>query len=434
MFFNVFVNYLPDVCILCKMEENTGRKCLGMPKLAREYDNRYSEYHISTNYRTKSFYNYKTQTRTDSFGEVRYLHNKSNVRLKRKKVQNKKKNIFRFLVSLSLLGFLLFGIMPYSYNGITKSIFNPSPYKSIQTNLREIAFPVNNYLANAWFDGERMLSFSADGKNAQMLPLKENVNMPVLRQSLMDLMELYPTIQPAVYVWDYDTQNYVDINASKIYATASIIKIPVLIDVFKSIEAGQFSLNDKMALTEYYRTEGSGSLQFKAAESQYTIDELANRMITESDNSATNMLMSKVGSMTDVNSSIRSWGLKNTKVNTWLPDLGGTNYTTARDMADMLYNIDENDKFLTDESRARILNYMGHVHNNRLIHAGLGAGAVFLHKTGDIGTMLGDAGIVIAPSGKKYIVVILANRPHNSAAGKDFIVHASEIIYNYMVK
>jgi hypothetical protein len=31
-------------------------------------------------------------------------------------------------------------------------------------------------------------------------------------------------------------------------------------------------------------------------------------------------------------------------------------------------------------------------------------------------------------------VVILANRPHNSVAGKDFIVHASETIYNYMVK
>ena len=138
--------------------------------------------------------------------------------------------------------------------------------------------------------------------------------------------------------------------------------------------------------------------------------------------------------MTDVNQSIRDWGLKNTFVQTWLPDLGGTNRTTAIEMATMLYNIDENDSFLSEESRSRILNYMGHVHNNRLIQAGLGAGSVFLHKTGDIGTMLGDAGIVIAPNGKKYLVVILANRPHNSVAGKDFIVHASEIIYNYMVK
>lgn len=100
----------------------------------------------------------------------------------------------------------------------------------------------------------------------------------------------------------------------------------------------------------------------------------------------------------------------------------------------MLYNIDENDKFLTEASRTKMLDYMGHVHNNRLIQAGISPDAVFLHKTGDIGSMLGDAGIVIAPNGKKYIVVILANRPHNAIAGKDYIVHASEIIYNYMVK
>ena len=48
--------------------------------------------------------------------------------------------------------------------------------------------------------------------------------------------------------------------------------------------------------------------------------------------------------------------------------------------------------------------------------------------------MLGDAGIVYAPNGKKYIVVIFANRPHNSPLGKEFIVKASEIIYNSMVR
>ena len=77
---------------------------------------------------------------------------------------------------------------------------------------------------------------------------------------------------------------------------------------------------------------------------------------------------------------------------------------------------------------------MSHVKNDRLIPAGLGVGADFMHKTGDIGKMLGDAGIVYAPNGKKYIVVILANRPYNSPKGKEFIIEASRIIYNYLVK
>ena len=142
--------------------------------------------------------------------------------------------------------------------------------------------------------------------------------------------------------------------------------------------------------------------------------------------------MARLGSMTDINSGIREWGLKHTYVQTWLPDLGGTNHSTARDMAQILYNID-NPKFLSTSSREKIFDYMGHVHNNRLIAAGIPSNATFLHKTGDIGKMLGDAGIVFAPNGKKYIVVIFANRPHNSPLGKEFIVKASEIIYNNMV-
>jgi beta-lactamase class A len=114
--------------------------------------------------------------------------------------------------------------------------------------------------------------------------------------------------------------------------------------------------------------------------------------------------------------------------------MGGTNHSTAKEMAQMLYNIDLNEQFLTDASRNKIYNYMSHVHNDRLIQAGLGEGSVFYHKTGDIGTILGDAGIVVTPSGKRYIVVILAKRPHNAPQGKEFIVKASEIIYNYMVR
>ncbi len=358
----------------------------------------------------------------------KYAHKKT------QKKPRRKKNYLGFLIGCGLFALIFSVVMPFSFNKITKAIFNPTPYKHIQADMEKLAFPLHDYLSNSWFLGKRDFRMEAAAKHAQMAPLKTNVNMPLLQSQLEDLAKLYPTVNPAVYVWDYETQNYADINASKSYAAASIIKIPVLIDLFKSIEAGQVTLEEKLPLTEYYRTEGSGGLQFRAENSMYTIDELARQMITDSDNSATNMIMSKVGSMTDVNQAIRNWGLKNTELQAWLPDLGGTNRTTAREMAQMLYNIDNNDKFLTNASRNKIFDYMSHVKNNRLIAAGLGQGAQFYHKTGDIGKMLGDAGIVVTPTGKKYIVVILANRPHNSYSGKEYIVRASEIIYNYMVK
>lgn len=421
---------MPEICNLCKIIDDTGEESGLMPKIARyQDDGYYSEHRFSSGSSYTRSYEYSRYSSENAVHYEKLRHEN-----RPKKQRRRKKNIVQFLVSSLLLLSVVIYAMPYSFNNITKAMFVPTPHNEITTDLHELTYPTNKYLSNSWFLGNRSFNYSADEKNSMMITPKENVNMPVLQQELVSLTEMYPTVKPAIYVWDYETGNYIDINADKSYSTASIIKIPVLIDVFKSIEAGQLSLEDKIPLTEYYRSEGSGSLQFKARDSEYTIDELAERMITESDNSATNMLMAKVGSMTDVNQSIRDWGLKNTSVHTWLPDLTGTNRTTAKEMAEMLYNIDENDKFLSEESRSKMLNYMGHVHNNRLIQAGLGAGSVFLHKTGDIGTMLGDAGIVITPNGKKYIVVILANRPHNAIAGKDFIVHASEIIYNYMVK
>jgi beta-lactamase class A len=46
--------------------------------------------------------------------------------------------------------------------------------------------------------------------------------------------------------------------------------------------------------------------------------------------------------------------------------------------------------------------------------------------------MIGDAGIVEMPNGRKYIVVIMVDRPHNAFKAKDFIIEASRTIYNYM--
>ena len=392
-----------------------------MPKLARDNNFYYSQYN-------SQIYDYSIYaSRKDAY--YRLL----NEAQQPKKKVKKQKSLIQILISMLFVCTLLFNALPFGFNKITKKIFVPTPHKHIKVDTYKFAFPTHNYLSNTWFLGQRGYNYSAEEKYAQMIPLNQNVNMPALTQDLLKLSEIYPKVKPSVYVWDYETGNYVDIDGDKSYPAASIIKIPVLIDVFKSIEAGQFSLNDTMSLTEYYRTEGSGSLQFKG-DRPYSIDDLARLMITDSDNSATNMLIAKVGSMTDVNQAIRDWGMNKTNIQAWLPDLEGKNQTTAKEIATMLYNIDENEKLLTEESRTKIFSYMGQVRNDRLIKAGLGKGAVFLHKTGDIGTMLGDAGIVIAPNGKKYIVSILANRPHNDIAGKDYIVKASEIIYNYMVK
>lgn len=400
-----------------------------MPEVARRQYNRdlyrVNQYGSNNSLNT----NYTRQDSQYGAENVQYVKNYSTRTANSKKIA--RNNFIHKIISVAVISVLGLTILPVGFNKITKSIFNPTPYKSVKADYRQMLFPTTNYLSNHWFMGERSLE-SAAAKKPEMTTISEGSRLTSLEDQLNNLAALYPSIHPSVYVWDYETGNYADINADEIFPTASIIKLPVLVELFRSIEKNQLTIYDEMPLTEYYRSEGSGSLQFKAANSTYTIDKLARMMITESDNSATNMLMARLGSMTDINSALRQWGLKHTYVQTWLPDLGGTNHSTARDMAQILYNID-NPNFLSNESREKIFDYMGHVHNNRLIAAGLPAGATFLHKTGDIGKMLGDAGIVYAPNGKKYIVVIFANRPHNSPLGKEFIVKASQTIYNNLV-
>ena len=391
---------------------------------------------------------------------VRRLHvvpdkrKRSSVVINKPVIKKKKTNsfleFFRFIVVMTFLGVFIYFVFPTSFNRLIQNVFFPyqipfstksMPNMKIQdktiarmnqVDLYALANPVTNYLSNDLFLNRLMLTPTIQKTHSEVTTMYHTTEMTGLKKQLLNLAAQYPMIQPAVYVWEYENGKYVEINADKIYPAASIIKLPVLVRMFKSIEAKQMTIYDEMTLTDYYKSSGSGSLQYAQSGRKYTLDQLAKTMIQDSDNTSTNMIMSKIGGMDDVNIGLRDWGINKTYVRTWLPDLGGTNKTTAKDMAKILYNLD-NPGFLNINSREYIIDYLSHVKNNRLIEAGLGEGALFVHKTGDIGTMLGDAGIVYAQNGKKYIVVILANRPHNAPQGKDFIVKASSIIYKAIV-
>ena len=392
-------------------------------------------------------YAYQQQRRSNSRLHVVQPQGTNVVRHKKKKA-NPVKELFRICVVFSFLAVFMTFVFPTAYNRLINNVFFPNslpvntktqgnlaqkkPENISAVNLYSIANPTTNYLSNDLFHNRLMLTPTIEKTHSEITTMYHTNEMTGLKNQLQGLMKEYPMVKPAIYVWEYENGKYVDINGDELYSAASIIKLTVLVRLFKSIEANQMTIFDDMLLTDYYQSSGSGNLQYAQTGRKYTLDQLAKTMIQDSDNTSTNMIMSKLGGMDDINIGLRDWGISKTYVRTWLPDLKGTNKTTAKDMAKILYNLD-NPGFLNINSREYIIDYMSHVKNNRLIAAGLGDGALFIHKTGDIGTMLGDAGIVYAQNGKKYIVVILANRPHNAPQGKDFIVKASSLIYKAIV-
>ena len=403
-----------------------------MPRAAQKvkYNAYYGDYAQNPHYAGNQTY-YANPYGQKTINKKALAPKKQKVKLKRTKVKRR----FNPMLALVRLGTaLILGglILPQSFSLITKGmLINPIKYRHIKANYSKIYSPTNSYLNNAYFLDTPLLS-SAEVKKPQMQFLFEGERMTLLETRLQQLNNKYKLIHPSVYVWEYEQGKYANVNADELFPTASIIKIPVLIEMFRAIEDGQFKLYDKMTMGEHYRTGGSGSLQFKSANSVFSMDTLARHMIEESDNTSTNMIMSKIGGTHSVNRAMKNWGMQKTHIQNWLPDLGGENVSTAKELSTMLYNIN-NESLLNINSRESIIDYMSHVKNNRLIAAGLPNNAQFIHKTGDIGKMLGDAGIVYAPNGQRYIVTILAKRPYNHQQGKDFIVEASKIIYDYVV-
>jgi len=64
--------------------------------------------------------------------------------------------------------------------------------------------------------------------------------------------------------------------------------------------------------------------------------------------------------------------------------------------------------------------------------AGVGKGGTIAHKTGDIGFLVGDAGIISLPNGKHYLAEIFVIRPHDDERVVKFVRQVSRIVYQYL--
>ncbi|MBW4633901.1 MAG: serine hydrolase [Iphinoe sp. HA4291-MV1] len=254
-----------------------------------------------------------------------------------------------------------------------------------------------------------------------------------LSSQLKTLIARYSFLSPGIFFLDLDTGNYLDFNGEKVFPAASTIKFPILVALFQEVDAGRVKLNETLVLRRDLKAEaeGSGVLQFKPVGTKLSILDTATKMITISDNTATNMIIDRLGGMARLNERFRSWGLQNTVIHHLLGDFKGTNTTSPKDLV-RLSALIANNKLLSNTSHSQALAIMRRVENKRLLPSGLGKGAVIAHKTGTLGVLLGDAGIIELPSGKRYLAGILVKRPFGDTRARDFISQVSKLVYGYL--
>jgi beta-lactamase class A len=129
-----------------------------------------------------------------------------------------------------------------------------------------------------------------------------------------------------IYIKSLETGEEIAIGADRQMDTMSVIKIPLMVEVFSQVKAGRFALTDKYTLTREDVLQGTGVLRSLDPGAVLTVEDLITLMNIVSDNTATDVLYRMVGGPDAVNQRMEALGLKNTRApapaRAWFEALG----------------------------------------------------------------------------------------------------------------
>jgi beta-lactamase class A len=243
---------------------------------------------------------------------------------------------------------------------------------------------------------------------------------------------------------DLETGDSLYLNADDTFHAASTMKVPVMIELFRRVDAGALRPDQGIPLANQFKSivdgsaysldpgDDSDSSAYGRIGSRVPVRELIDRMITRSSNLATNALIELVGA-DHANATAHALGAKNIKVLRGVEDnkafrAGMNNTTTARDLAVLLEAI-ETGRAASRTSSDVMRDILLHQEFNGEIPAGLPAGTPVAHKTGSITGVLHDAAIVYPPNRKPYVLVVLTRDIPDEKVARQLIADISRLVY-----
>ena len=275
-------------------------------------------------------------------------------------------------------------------------------------------------------------SDSANATVATPPALQLNQELVALKAQVQVLATENPTLTAGIFLVDLDSGSYLNFNGDTTFASASTIKVPILVAFFQAVDEGRVRLDQMLTLRAEDIVGGSGEMQEQAPGTKYSALEIAKKMIVVSDNTATNMMINLLGGAELLNQHFATWGLRATVLRNNLPDLEGTNTTSPKDLINIIAQIDRGN-LVSVKSRDRIFQIMQQTKNDSLLPKGLGEEAIIAHKTGNINTLLADAGMVDLPNGKRYLVAVMVKHPPDTEKpAQSLIRDISRMSYRYL--
>jgi beta-lactamase class A len=253
--------------------------------------------------------------------------------------------------------------------------------------------------------------------------------MQSLRADLHRMVVRFPA-STAVEVMDLSTGYHIGYNATAVMPAASTIKVPVMVEVFKQLEAGRFDLDRRVTLLGGDKDYGSGDLCYAPVGSTYSIDQLLDAMIDVSDNTATNMLIRLVG-VRSVNRTMYDLGLMQTHLRGYVHtdswSVRQALQSSPRDMVHLLELMAKRE-LVDDWSSNEMISILEGDQINTLLPQPLPAGIAIAHKTGSFFDTLNDVGIVYATD--PYVIAVMTTHLPSLDAGRAFIRSLSLLTFH----
>lgn len=235
-------------------------------------------------------------------------------------------------------------------------------------------------------------------------------------------------------------------NADAILPTASLIKVSVLVEAYLQADEGKVSLRDPVILKDADKVPGSGILTPHISEgTQLPLRDCVRLMTALSDNTATNLVLDKVG-IANVNARMKAFGLPETRINAKVfrgsvssvdparTKKYGLGSTTAREMVTLFEKIQTGDGIRPALKLAMLEHLKKNDDKDKFGRLSL-PGVTVAHKDGSVTSSRTDAGIFYTPSGV-YIVCVLTDankdkRWTRDNAGDALCAKVAQTVYDH---
>ncbi len=201
--------------------------------------------------------------------------------------------------------------------------------------------------------------------------------------------------------------------------TASLIKLPIMIEAYRQAEAGTIDLDLTITLAQADKVPGSGVLtpHFSAG-TQLSLRDAVHLMMTVSDNTATNLVIDRIG-LRATTDTMERMGCANTKLHSKLFRRGtsifperskqfGIGSTTANEILTLLEKLHAS-KVVSKKASEAMLGHMLACTDKDKFPRFLPPGTKLAHKTGSVSSVRCDGGIIYAPGGAVAVCVLTKN-------------------------